>query len=292
MFSPDLFSQHNDHRIAFPRLILFSDYLFFQGRGDFDLTAIFLMQSTFGGFASTPLGPYADRREGEASRSAPWVPLLLFSLRQSENFVWGFRSGSCPSSPLAALAIVIFAKALERSRLGEGSGVATSIAYGLVAVATFSMSNGVVCSIVLIVMAVLARSSKRHIVGATVVTIALIAAFSFRYQFLAAHRCETPGCTVRSRFCCTRGLSRQFPRSRHRRGHILRGLRPPGARPRLWAFRFRARPRSDPSRAAGYRALHRGLCFPDGTRPFQRRHRRRDVRAAMPLGALFSGAPC
>ena len=179
----DLFSQHNDHRIAFPRLILFSDYLFFQGRGDFDLTAIFLMQSTLAVLLLRLLARMRTDAKGSVAVGA-MVPLLLFSLRQSENFVWGFQVGFVSVFTLAALAIVIFAKALERSRLGEGSGVATSIAYGLVAVATFSMSNGVVCGIVLIVMAVLARSSKRHIVGATVVTIALIAAFSFRYQFL------------------------------------------------------------------------------------------------------------
>ena len=179
----DLFSQHNDHRIAFPRLILFSDYLFFRGRGDFDVTAIFLMQATLVGLLLILLARTRTAARGRVAVGA-MVPLLLFSLRQSENFVWGFQVGFVSVFTLAALAIVIFARALERSRLGEGSGLTTSIAYGLVAVATFSMSNGMLCGIVLIVMAAVARSSKRHIVGATAITIALIAAFSFRYQLL------------------------------------------------------------------------------------------------------------
>ena len=179
----DLFSQHNDHRIAFPRLILFSDYLFFRGRGDFDLAAIFLMQATLVVLLLSLLARIRTNAKGSVAVGA-MVPLLLFSLRQSENFVWGFQVGFVSVFTLAALAIAIFAKALERSRLGERSGVATSIAYGLAAVATFSMSNGMLCGIVLTAMAVVARSSKRHIVGATVITTALIVAFSFRYQLL------------------------------------------------------------------------------------------------------------
>ena len=179
----DLFSQHNDHRIAFPRLILFSDYLFFQGRGDFDLIAIFAMQATLVGLLLVLLARTRTEARGRVAVGA-MVPLLLFSLRQSENFVWGFQVGFVSVFTLATLAIVMFARALERSRLGKGSGVATSVAYGLVAVATFSMSNGMLCGIVLIVMAVVARASRWDIVGATAITAALIAAFLFRYQFL------------------------------------------------------------------------------------------------------------
>ncbi len=125
----DLFSQHNDHRIAFPRLILFSDYLFFRGRGDFDLTAIFLMQATLVGLLFILLARTRTGAKGRVAVGA-MVPLLLFSLRQSENFVWGFQVAFVSVFTLAALAIVIFARALERSRLGEGSGMTTSIAYG------------------------------------------------------------------------------------------------------------------------------------------------------------------
>ena len=179
----DLFSQHNDHRIAFPRLILYSDYVFFKGRGDFDVAAIFLMQGALAVLLLTLLARTRTRAKGSVAVGA-MVPLLLFSLRQSENFVWGFQVGFVSVFTLATLAIVTFAQALERSRRGRGSGVATSISYGLVAVATFSMSNGLLCGIVLIAMAVVARASRRHIVGITAITIALIAAFSFRYQFL------------------------------------------------------------------------------------------------------------
>ena len=62
--------------------------------------------------------------------------------------------------------------------------MATSIAYGLAAIATFSMSNGLVCGIVLVLMAMVARASRWHIIGAAAVTAALIAAFSFRYELL------------------------------------------------------------------------------------------------------------
>ena len=179
----DLFGQHNDHRIAFPRLILFSDYLFFKGEGNFDLTAIFLMQGTLVGLLLSLLAGTQTIGKGSVAVGA-MVPLLLFSLRQSENFVWGFQVTFISVFTLAALAIVIFARALERSRLAGRSGVLTLVSCGFAALATFAMSNGLLCAVVLILMAMVARASRRQIIGMAAVTAALIAAFSFRYHLL------------------------------------------------------------------------------------------------------------
>jgi hypothetical protein len=178
----DLFSQHNEHRNVFPRVILFSDYFFFRGRGYFSLTVIFMTVTLLVGLFLFLLHRARPKAQGTVAIGA-MIPLLLFSLMQWENFRSGFQVEFVGVFAAASFAIVLFSLAIERARAGERSAALIATSFALVGVATFSMANGVLSSIVLIVIALLARARWTYVIAAMVLTTALAGAFFFGYQF-------------------------------------------------------------------------------------------------------------
>lgn len=177
----DLFSQHNEHRNVFPRIILFSDYLLFRGRGYFSLTVIFLAVALLVGLFLFLLCRSRPRAQGTVAIGA-MIPLLLFSLMQWENFRSGFQVEFVGVFAAASFAIVLFSLAIERARAGGRWAALIAASFALVGVATFSMASGLLSGIVLIVIALLARAGRTYVTAAIVLTAALAGAFFFDYQ--------------------------------------------------------------------------------------------------------------
>lgn len=176
-----LFEPHNEHRLFFPRLVLFSDYLFFGGYGLFDKAVILLVQ-----VLETALFVWLIRRTGAGAAArrglCALVVVLLFSLYQSENFQWAFQVQFVGIFACASLCCTLFARGLAADASGRRSAVLIAVAYLLALVATFTMANGILAGLVLVAMAVVART-RRVIVAATIaVAAALILAFSIGYH--------------------------------------------------------------------------------------------------------------
>ena len=181
-----LFQPHNEHRLFFPRLVLFSDYRFFGGSGRLDKAVIVSIQALEAG-----LFVWLVRRAG-CGRGARWalgavVTTLLFSLYQSENFEWAFQVQFVGVFASAALCVTSFALGLDRDRAGRRATVPMAAAGLLALVATFSMANGLLTGLVLVVLAALARARAAILVGTAAVASGLIVAFSIDYQLEGRH---------------------------------------------------------------------------------------------------------
>ena len=181
----NLFGQHNEHRIFFPKLVMFSDYLFFDGRNILNLIVIFAIQTLEAILFLVLLWRSRPSAEGAVAVGA-MIVMLLFSMRQSENFVWGFQVQFVGVFACASLAIVLFVMSLSARSQGRSFAL-MSAAYALTAISTFSMANGLMSGVALIIIAVLARARARTIILTTALTVILGGLFLFDYQFGDSH---------------------------------------------------------------------------------------------------------
>ncbi len=181
-----LFEPHNEHRLFFPRLILFSDYLFFGGYGLFDKAVILLVQ-----VLETALFFWLIRQTGAGATArrglCALVVVLFSSLYQSENFQWAFQVQFVGIFACASLCCTLFALGLAADGDDRRSAGLIAAAYLLALVATFTMANGILVGLVLVAMAVVARA-RRAVVSLTIaVAAALILAFSVGYHLYGRH---------------------------------------------------------------------------------------------------------
>lgn len=177
----DLFSQHSEHRIFFPRLIMFADYLWFGGAGYFSLAAILC-----GLFSLTALFLFLLRRLGPKDAGAVWVAAtvfaLIFCLMQWENFRSAIQVYFVGALAAACYAIVLFNMALQRIREGRPAAPWIAGALFLVAVASFSMASGLLAGVILTLSGFYARM-PRYAIVALLSTAAIACVYFFRYHF-------------------------------------------------------------------------------------------------------------
>ncbi len=179
-FLQKMFSQHNEHRIFFPRLILFADYWFFKGAGLFDIGVIVLIQGLHAAlFIFLIAGSRYKTAIGAALGSVVFI--LLFSLRQSENFSWGFQVSFVGVFSSASLAATLLAHALAPRWNGRRSLALTIGAFAAATIASFSMTNGMLSGIVLLVLAALARAPGKLVL--TIIVWLLIVYVTFLHNY-------------------------------------------------------------------------------------------------------------
>ncbi len=166
----------NEHRVAFPRLVLFADDRFFDGLGTVPIVATFVVQAFHVALFAIVL---ARARPAHPGR---WiiggiVAALMFSLRQEENFTSGLQIAFAAVFAAATLSALAFSRAV--GRLAEGRTPWPWFAGSLAAafVACFSMANGLLVAPVLAVMAILARAPRLAI--ASLAFAALVALLYF-----------------------------------------------------------------------------------------------------------------
>ena len=174
----DLAAQHNEHRLLFPRLVFFADESLFALSGLLDVTVTLLLQ----GVNAALLIAWMTRlvaRPAPRALLAGFVVLLLFTLRQEQNFTNGFQLQFVGVFTAAALAGAAYAAALDRMRHARpGSAPLFALAALGCAVATYTMANGVLAGPVLAAIAVLHRAPWR-VPAATLVFSAALAALFF-----------------------------------------------------------------------------------------------------------------
>jgi hypothetical protein len=176
----DLFSQHSEHRIFFPRLVMFADYLWFDGGGYFSLAAIFCCL-----FSLTALFLFLLRRLGPRDAGAVGIAAtvfaLIFSLSQWENFRSAIQVYFVGALAAACCAIVLFNMALQRTREGRPAATWIAGALFLVAVATFSMASGMLAGFILTLSASCARM-PRHAIVAFLATAGIAGVYFFHFH--------------------------------------------------------------------------------------------------------------
>ena len=154
----DLFRQHNEHRIFFPKLI----YLAFAQLTHWNLRGEMFFSVFLCGLTSASIYGLLQRTVGGSARRrlALWAVsnVLIFSPAQAENWLWGFQLQMfMPTVCLVTALLVLQTPPLNLARfLG-----ATALAL----IATFSFGNGLLIWPVLGLVLFLSGVDKRWIVG-------------------------------------------------------------------------------------------------------------------------------
>jgi Ca2+/Na+ antiporter len=170
------FEQHNEHRLAFSRLIFFADVRYFGGRNVLSLIANLVLA----GVLATILYRIAIHYRATLSREARFglaggVLVFAFSWIQNENFTWGFQSQWFAVYLFALLAFHSIERTAEaeagnervKARRWFVTGVASAWA------AAYSMSSGVLVFPVLIIQAIYLRLKPRDLLVIVAVTVAV-----------------------------------------------------------------------------------------------------------------------
>ena len=165
----DLFRQHNEHRIFFPKLI----YLAFAQLTHWNLRGEMFFSVFLCGLTSASIYGLLQRTVGGSARRrlALWAVsnVLIFSPAQAENWLWGFQLQMfMPTVCLVTALLVLQTPPLNLARfLG-----ATALAL----IATFSFGNGLLIWPVRGLVLFLSGTDKRWIIawaGLCVLTVAL-----------------------------------------------------------------------------------------------------------------------
>ena len=177
-----MFSQRNEHRIFFPRLVFLADWKWFQGRDILNLVAIALTQLTG---AAVFVRCAQIRRAGAIGLLGLAAALsLLVSLMQWETFFWGFCLQNAGVYAAGAWALYAFCKASRDPQTVRWGWMAAAMA--LLTVATFNMANGVLAGVAMLFVAAVTRRGIAA-VAATVATAVLLALYLHSYQAPLGH---------------------------------------------------------------------------------------------------------
>lgn len=180
-----LWQQHDDHRIPIPKLFYLADLYLFHGTNVFLLAVIFciqLLHTSWLGFIYARLG----RLSGAAWRTAVGLTAMcLFGFRQVENFLFG--SDLPLVLPYFGATVAISSLAMYHQSLRENSLARSRILFLLVswcaaAIASLSLTNGLLLWPILLVLALIWRLPKSSIICTAVLAVTLIGVWSIGYS--------------------------------------------------------------------------------------------------------------
>ena len=140
----ELWAQHNEHRLLFPRLVFFADYRFFSGMGVFTIATMLALQGVHA-IVLCRLARGAGLRGGAWLAVTALIVAGLFSAIQIDNFAWPFQVQifSVYLAASGAFAAAAAADGARRAGTRVGAAVWLAVAVGLGFVGTFSLANGV-----------------------------------------------------------------------------------------------------------------------------------------------------
>lgn len=179
----DFFAQHNEHRIVFPRLVFMADFAWFHGRNVLNLAAIAAIQLAAAALYVLACRP--RRTHLPTLLAAATAASLMFSLLQWENLFWGFQVQFVGVFAAGGWGIYLFCQALAdpgRIRWPRMAG-----ALVLLALATFTLANGLLAGCAMILAALATRGPARSLVPVIVATAGLLAAYCVGYHPIAGH---------------------------------------------------------------------------------------------------------
>ncbi|PNE55135.1 hypothetical protein A8H39_04315 [Paraburkholderia fungorum] len=151
--------QHNEHRIIVSRLLFWLDIKYFDGLNIFTVLMNCVLQVALAG---TFLIAYCRLQSRKISfvLVVGVVAVLRFSWMQGENWTWGFQSQFIAVYLFAVLAFLSNSMLVER-RYG---GLVNSMPVLFCALASGSMSNGLLALPVLVLQAIALRRNKKTII--------------------------------------------------------------------------------------------------------------------------------
>ncbi len=185
------FSQHNEHRIVFARLLFFIDNYFFYGNSVFLIASnITLLAIVFFVFFLLQQKLFANDQRRYIVYA--FTMAFVFSWLQHENIIWGFQSQFIAAYlfPLAAF------YSLARCKLADKFGNLyywLAIFFSIISIGT--MGNGTAALPIAVIMAILMRLKTHQIYGLIIVTISTLSTHFYFYQTPALHTSLFTGLT-------------------------------------------------------------------------------------------------
>jgi hypothetical protein len=169
-----LFSQHNEHRIAIPRLLFAIDSVLFAETNKFTLAFNVLSQLSLTALIAYISGRVAGQTFCEQIWLVGVALALLFSAMQYENFLWGFQ---VQFVGVVLVAVATFATlGLGRPRAGTLTTV-----IGLEGIAVYTLASGIVVPFLAVPFALWLRWPRRQVLVLSVAAIALLAVYLYGY---------------------------------------------------------------------------------------------------------------
>ena len=182
----DLFSQSNEHRIFFPRLIMFADLALFGGRNAFNVLAsdaftlahlvLFLRMGRAvlaGSFAGWALGAF--------------IITAMLTGSQYENIYWGFQSQFVMVYLFASMSLAAAASLPPADRATPSAVAPLACCVLSAIVATFCMANGLLVWPLVVLVALERRASRLALSVLLVAAAASIAFYAHGYAAVAGH---------------------------------------------------------------------------------------------------------
>jgi hypothetical protein len=170
-----LFSQHNEHRIVFPRLVFVMDRYWFAETHILDYGVNVLLQSAMA-FLMFRL---AVRSGIENRWGVVWIGgfclALLFWSIQNENFTSGFQVPNFGVLLAAASAFTVVAAGAHERR-------ALILAITLEVIAVYTLASGIIVPFLNVVIAIWIGRSRTMIAILTLVALTLLSAYLAGYQ--------------------------------------------------------------------------------------------------------------
>jgi hypothetical protein len=174
VFSPWLYSQHNEHRLLFPRLLFAIDTFVFNGTNKFNYFCNLALPLVLASLILWVARGHSSRKPADTFWIAGIVLTMLFSAMQFENFLWGFQVQFFLVE-VAAVASICCIVLSRHSLLSVGGSVAFST------ISTYSLASGVIVPLLAIALAFWAGRSKAQIAVLGVAAATLLGVYLIGY---------------------------------------------------------------------------------------------------------------
>ena len=174
----DLWREHNEHRIFFPRLFFLADLFLFKGTNAFLLAAMMVLQAANAAIFVRELWKMKDLSRQARLALAGLILALFFSGLHLENFVWSFQV-SFVLVQLAAT-VSVWALAWHRENTRAVGRLGLCLLSGVVA--NYSLASGVLIWPVLLIMAIGFRLRWRSLLAIVGTGVVMIVLFFSGYQ--------------------------------------------------------------------------------------------------------------
>ncbi len=169
------FAQHNEHRIAVPRLIFAIDRFFFASTSRFNFTCNMVIQVGVALLVIYLGTRLTARRFSDLIWIIGTVLALVFSAMQWENFLWGFQ---VQFLGVGLAAVATFATLV----LGRPSAGRLLAVIALEAIAVYTLSSGMAVPFLAVPLAIWVGWSRRDVAILSVAALTLLACYLYGYE--------------------------------------------------------------------------------------------------------------
>lgn len=185
----DLWRQHNEHRILFPRLFLLTDWFLFRGTNVFLLCSILLLQAGHAWIFIREVRDWRELSKAVRLTVAAIVVTLFFSGANLDNFTWPFQISfilAFYAGTVSIYALIRYAEKCGKQKTRAAAGwLAVSAGSGIVA--THSLSNGILIWPVLLLTGIVLKLQRRVLLSIGIVFGLVVLQYVSGYQLMAGH---------------------------------------------------------------------------------------------------------